>query len=79
VDALDVFRRNLRRERKARGLSQERLAELAELHMTDIGRIERGERDPGVRTVAKVAAGLGIAPSQLFDGVGGEGENAGAP
>jgi transcriptional regulator with XRE-family HTH domain len=69
VDALDAFARNLRRERMSRGLTQERLAELAELHMTDVGRIERGERDPGVRIVAKLAAGLDIPAAQLFDGV----------
>jgi len=37
--------------------------------MTDVGRIERAERDPGVRTLAKIARGLGVAPHDLFDGV----------
>jgi transcriptional regulator with XRE-family HTH domain len=69
VDALDRFATNLRAERERRGLTQERLAELADLHMTDVGRIERAERDPGVRTVAKLAAGLGIPASRLFEGV----------
>jgi len=59
VDALEVVAANIRRVRKERGLSQERLAELSDLHMTDVGRIERAERDPGVRTVAKLARGLG--------------------
>lgn len=66
MDALEAFARNLRRERKARGLTQEQLAELSDLHMTDIGRIERAERDPGVRTIAKIAAGLGVPPDRLF-------------
>jgi transcriptional regulator with XRE-family HTH domain len=66
MDALEVFAANLRRERTAQGLSQERLAELAGLYMTDIGRIERAERDPGVRTIAKLAAGLGLATDRLF-------------
>jgi len=38
-------------------------------HMTDVGRIERAERDPGVRTVAKLARGLGIEPADLLKGV----------
>jgi len=48
VDALEAFAANLRRVRETAGLTQERLAELADLHMTDVGRIERGERDPAV-------------------------------
>jgi len=54
--------------RETAGLTQERLAELADLHMTDVGRIERGERDPGVKTVARLARGLGVKPGELFDG-----------
>jgi len=37
--------------------------------MTDVGRIERAERDPGVRTTAKLAKGLDIPPAELFRGV----------
>ena len=53
-----------------RALTQERLAELADLHMTDIARIETGRRDPGVRVVAKIAKGLGVEIAELFVGVG---------
>jgi transcriptional regulator with XRE-family HTH domain len=66
VDALEAFARNLRAARTQRGLSQDRLAELADLHMTDVGRIERAERDPGVRTAAKLAKGLDIPLADLF-------------
>jgi transcriptional regulator with XRE-family HTH domain len=66
VDALEVFARNLRNARIERGLTQEHLAELADLHMTDVGRIERAERDPGVRTAAKLAKGLGVPLADLF-------------
>ena len=69
MDPLEAFGHNLRAVRLERGLSQERLAELAGLHMTDIGRIERANRDPGVRTVAKLAHGLGVPVERLFDGV----------
>jgi len=40
-----------------------------EPHMTDVGRIERGERDPGVKTVVRLAKGLGVKPGELFEGV----------
>lgn len=66
MDPLDEFSRNLRRLRQERGLTQERLAELSGLHLTDVGRIERAERDPGVRTVAKLADGLSVPTSDLF-------------
>lgn len=69
MDALDVFARNLRAARVERGLTQERLAELADLHMTDVGRIERGERDPGIRTASKLAQGLGVPLADLLDGI----------
>ncbi len=69
MDALEVVAANIREARRVSGLSQERLAELSELHMTDVGRIERGERDPGVRTLAKLAKGLGISPSDLLEGI----------
>lgn len=68
MDALEVFARNLRSVRTERGLTQERLAELAELHMTEVGRIERAERDPGIRTAAKLARGLGVPLTDLLDG-----------
>jgi transcriptional regulator with XRE-family HTH domain len=66
VDPLEDFSRNLRRLRQERGLTQERLAELSDLHLTDVGRIERAERDPGVRTAAKLANGLGVPLPELF-------------
>ena len=69
MDALEAFAANLRRARETAGLTQERLAELVDLHMTDVGRIERGERDPSVKTVAKLARGLGVKPGDLFEGV----------
>lgn len=69
-DPLDAFAANVRRLRKERGLTQERLAELANLHMTDIARIETQGRDPGVRVVVKVAAGLGCPVAALFEGIG---------
>lgn len=69
MEPLEVFAGNVRRLRQAQGLTQERLAELAGLHMTDIARIEGQGRDPGVRVVVKVAYGLGVSTAELFDGV----------
>lgn len=79
MDPLDAFAANARRLRKERGLTQERLAELAGLHMTDIARIETQGRDPGVRVIAKLARGLGVEPATLFAGVSAEPEPAPKP
>ena len=65
-DPLQAFATRLRAVRKAKGLTQERLAEEAGLHFSDVSRIERGIRDPGVRTVAKLAKGLGVPAATLF-------------
>lgn len=70
-DPLPRFSANLRAARLARGLSQERLAHIAGLNMTHVARIERGEREPGVRSVAKLARGLGVSAAILFEGIDG--------
>lgn len=69
MEPLDVFAANVRRLRKERGLTQERLAELSDLHMTDIARIETQGRDPGVKVIAKIARGLGCRAGELFEGI----------
>jgi transcriptional regulator with XRE-family HTH domain len=70
-DPLDIFAANLRRIRRERGLSQERLAHSADLHMTHVAKIERSEREPGARTVSKLARALGVSAAELFDGIDG--------
>jgi transcriptional regulator with XRE-family HTH domain len=69
MEPLDAFAANVRRLRRERGLSQERLAELADLHMTDIARIETVRRDPSIKVVAKIAYGLNVSACELLVGV----------
>lgn len=67
VDAeLLTLGREVRRRRKAAGLSQEDLAALSGLHVNFIGGIERGERNVGVRAFLRIAEGLKLHPAELF-------------
>jgi transcriptional regulator with XRE-family HTH domain len=77
-DSLAIFAANLRRIRKQHGLSQERLAHTAGLNMTHVAKIERTEREPGVRTIAKLAVALQVSAADLFDGIDGR-PRSGAP
>ncbi len=61
------FAKKLRIERAKRKLSQEKLAELADLHRTTISAIEREKFYPTIDNVAKIANALGLSISELFD------------
>ena len=67
-----VFGRVLRESRLAKGMSQEALAHQAELERAHIGRMERGENQPTLWVVLKLAEGLGIKPGVLVDQVAAE-------
>ena len=60
------FGLRIRSLRKKKKLSQEGLAEKAELHPTYIGGVERGERNPSLESILKIASALEVSPSQLF-------------
>lgn len=57
----------VRETRKSLGLSQEQLAEKVGTKHTDIGKLERGERNVTLKTLEKVANTLGIEVYQLFE------------
>ena len=60
------FGRNVRYWRKQRGLSQEELADRAQLHPTYVSGIETGYRNPTVKIVGRIALALGVEPALLF-------------
>jgi transcriptional regulator with XRE-family HTH domain len=68
-DDLIALGREIRRHRKALGLSQEALAERAGLHRNYVGLLERGERNPSATTVFGLARTLGVRVSELVSGV----------
>jgi len=61
-----AFGRRVRALRVARGLSQEGLADLANIHRTYVSSLERGQRNVGLDNVRALALALGVEPSELF-------------
>lgn len=56
---------NLKNLRKGKGLSQEELAFLCNLHRTYISGIERGVRNPTVLILQDIALALGVPVAEL--------------
>lgn len=61
------FGEAVRKERLKTGQSQEKLAEIAGLHRTYIGMIERGEKNLTISNIEKIANALNIPISKLFE------------
>lgn len=67
---MDIRRKlglNIKRLRKAKGLSQEDFAFEAEIHRTYVSDVERGSRNPTITVVEKFAKALGVTPGHLLD------------
>ena len=64
---LQIFGDNVRRERLKRKLSQEELANVADLHRTYIGMIERAEKNITLLNAEKIAEALNIKITQLLE------------
>ncbi len=65
-DVLVQFGKRLRTIRQRKGISQERLAELAGLHRTYVSSVERGERNISILNIERLATALGVAMSDLM-------------
>lgn len=59
----------VKRLRERQGMTQEKLAERADIHTSYIGQIERGHRYPSLKALFKIADALGTRLSDLFDGI----------
>ena len=63
-----VFAKNLKRLRLEKSLSQEALADLAGLHRTYVGAVERGERNISIDNVERLANALECDVKELLKG-----------
>ena len=66
MDLRESFAANLRRLRHEKGLSQEDLAYTADINRTYISKLEKGISHPGLEIIGKLAAVLGVEPSELL-------------
>lgn len=65
-----AFGQRLRALRAERGISQDELAERTGIHSTAVGRLERGKREPRLKTILRLAEGLNARPGRLLDHLG---------
>lgn len=63
------FGAELRRRRTESGISQERLAELADLHRTYISAVESGKRNLTLESIQRLAQALGASVGSFFESV----------
>lgn len=62
-----IYPVRLEREYGTTELSQEELAERCSLHPTYIGQVERGEKNATLESISKIAVGLNVSLSTLFE------------
>lgn len=74
-DIAKIIGQRIRNYRTQKGLSQEKLAELAGCHPTYIGQLERGEKNATLESVEKIASAMDISLPELFDKLGKSGGN----
>jgi transcriptional regulator with XRE-family HTH domain len=68
-DAKVVFGQTLRKIREKRGISQETLAAMMDMHRNSIALLERGRMNPSLETLRRLAKALKIKPGRLLEGL----------
>ena len=63
---VQILADNIRIFRKTKGLSQEELADMCNLHRTYVGSVERGERNVTLSTLEVIAGALGVSVTKLL-------------
>ncbi|HEY9423182.1 MAG TPA: helix-turn-helix transcriptional regulator [Microterricola sp.] len=69
-EAARILGERIRGVRLGLGMSQEEIAQLADIHVTNLGKIERGQANPSLTTIVRVSGVLGTDPAELVRGLG---------
>ena len=69
MEPREQFAANLKRLRKRAGLTQDDVADAADLHRTEISLLERAGREPRLTTIVVLSRALGVRPSELLRGI----------
>lgn len=67
MELKDRVSENIRKIRMAKGISQNRLAELTKFKAAHLSRMENSPSDFTTKTIEKLAKGLGVPPSALLE------------
>lgn len=68
--ALIAFGDSLRRLRQAKDISQERLALIASVDRSYVGRVERGDNNVALLTLVRLAGALDVSVAELMEQAG---------
>jgi len=65
-EEIEALGREIRRRRQALGMTLDDLGEVTGITPNYVGSIEKGQRDPGLSAVLKIAHGLRVTPGELL-------------
>jgi transcriptional regulator with XRE-family HTH domain len=66
MDILNIVGKNIRKLRKAKGYSQEKLALKAGVNRSYLGYIERGDKNLNLTTLRQISVALNVHPSVML-------------
>ena len=66
MEILSIFAQNVRRHRIQQGMTQEKLADVAGLHVTYINAVERERRNISLENISRISTALGLDAYQLL-------------
>lgn len=69
MDVQKSFGLKVRKLRKEKGLSQEKFALSIDMDRTYFASVEAGKRNVAIKNIQKIADGLGVSLSELFEGL----------
>jgi transcriptional regulator with XRE-family HTH domain len=67
MDVVQLLGRNVRRYRKLKGMTQEQLALDAGMERSYVSDLERGQRNPSIRALGRLAEALSVEPRELLN------------